>query len=108
MDEVLSGQDKLGSSTLHALADGRFTSTRPRSMPPGADACCVDLPASATDVEVKASIRRSFDYGILARRIKPDTDLQGLLASRWTSRRAPTLDTLMQHANGRIDRRVAA
>ena len=60
---------------------------------------------SATDVEVRASIRADrFDYGILARRIKPDTDLQGLFSLQMDiEARAPTLDALMQHANGRID-----
>jgi len=42
--------------------------------------------------------------GILARRIKPGTDLQGLFSLRVDlDARAPTLDALMQHANGRID-----
>ena len=39
-----------------------------------------------------------------ARRLKPGTDLQGLFSLRVDiDTRAPTLDALMQHANGRID-----
>jgi hypothetical protein len=45
-----------------------------------------------------------FDYGILARRIKPGTDLDGLFSLQVKlDARAPALDALMQHANGRID-----
>ncbi len=107
VDEVLSGQDKLGSGTLHArLADGRFT-LDPAEVNTAGGSTHITLAyqPSATDVEVKASIRADrFDYGILARRIKPDTDLQGLFSLQMDiEARAPTLDTLMQHANGRID-----
>ena len=57
------------------------------------------------DVAVTAQIRVDrFDYGILARRIKPDTDLQGLFSLNVdVEGRAPNLDAVMTHANGRID-----
>jgi len=45
-----------------------------------------------------------FDYGILARRLKPDVNMQGLFSLRMDiNARAPTLDSVMQHADGRID-----
>jgi len=45
-----------------------------------------------------------FDYGILARRIKPDTDLRGTFSLNFRiDSRAPTLAQVMPHANGRID-----
>ena len=58
-----------------------------------------------TDVVIGAQIRvDQFDYGILARRIKPDTDLQGLFSLNvGVEGRAPTLDAVMAHANGHID-----
>ena len=57
------------------------------------------------DVVVALQLRVDrFDYGILARRIKPDTDLQGLFSLNVDlDGRAPTLDAVMAHANGHID-----
>ena len=105
--EVLSGQDKLGSGMLHAqLADGKFVLNPAEVNVPGGSARVVfTCQPSETDVAVQANIRAErFDYGILARRAKPDTDLQGLFSLKVDlDARAPTLDALMQHANGRID-----
>ena len=57
------------------------------------------------DVAVGAQIRVDrFDYGILARRIKPDTDINGLFSLNFElESRAATLDRVMALANGRID-----
>lgn len=105
--EVLSGQDKLGSGKLHArLADGKFVLDPAEvNVPGGLARVTFSYEPSETGVEVSAKVRAErFDYGILARRIKPDTDLQGLISLQMDiDARAPTLDTLMQHANGRID-----
>ncbi len=105
--EVLSGPDKLGSGTLHArLADGKFVLDPAEvNVPGGAARVTFSYQPSETGVEVNAKVRANrFDYGILARRIKPDTDLQGLFSLHMDiEAQAPTLDALMQHANGRID-----
>jgi len=58
-----------------------------------------------TDVgaEATAKIDR-FDYGVLARRIDPETDMGGLLSLDLALKsRAPGPDALMQHAGGRLD-----
>jgi uncharacterized protein involved in outer membrane biogenesis len=105
--EVLSGHDRLGSGALHAqLADGKFVLDPAEVNTAGGSAhMTFTYEPTETDVAVQATIRTErFDYGILARRIKPDTDLQGLLSLHMEiNSRAPTLDALMQHADGRID-----
>src|SRR5215510_5677803 len=65
----------------------------------------VSYEPTPTDVVVGAQVTVDrFDYGILARRIKPDTDLQGLFSLNLAVEgRAPSLDSVMAHANGHID-----
>jgi hypothetical protein len=105
--QVLSGTDKLGSGKLHAqLQDGRLQFGPAEVNVPGGSARLLgSYEPTGDDVSVQAQMRvERFDYGILARRIKPDTDLQGLLSLDLDlEARAPTLDGLMARANGRID-----
>ncbi len=107
VQEVLSGADKLGGGTLRAqLTDGRFVLDPAQVNVPGGSArIAFSYQPTEADVTVQAKIAvNRFDYGILARRIKPGTDLQGLFSLQVDlDARAPTLDALMQHANGRID-----
>jgi uncharacterized protein involved in outer membrane biogenesis len=105
--EVLSGADRLGSGTLRAqLTEGKFLLDPAEVNVPGGSAriALSYLPTDA-DVAVQANVQVDrFDYGILARRIKPGTDMQGLFTLHLNlDARAKTLDALMQHANGRID-----
>jgi len=105
--QVLSGADLLGNGKLHAqIEEGRLTFGPAEVTVPGGSArLTASYYPTDTDVEVKAQIRvERFDYGILARRIKPDTDLQGLFSLYVDfDSRTPSLDGIMQHANGRID-----
>ena len=107
VEEVLSGRDRLGSGALHAqLADGKFVLDPAQVNTAGGSVhMTFTYEPTEADVAVQATIRMErFDYGILARRIKPDTDLQGLLSLHMEiDSRTPTLDALMQHADGRID-----
>ena len=107
VEEVLSGADKLGSGTLRAqLADGKFVLDPAEVNVPGGSArIAFSYQPTDTDVIVHANLQVDrFDYGILARRIKPGTDLDGLFSLQMQiDARAQTLDGLMQHANGRID-----
>ncbi|HTS54854.1 MAG TPA: AsmA-like C-terminal region-containing protein, partial [Burkholderiales bacterium] len=107
VEEVLSGADKLGSGTLRArLTEGKFVLDPAEVNVPGGSArVAFSYQPTDTDVAVQAKIAvNRFDYGILARRIKPGTDLQGLFSLQVElDARTPTLDALMQHANGRID-----
>jgi hypothetical protein len=105
--QVLSGADLLGNGKLHVQIEERRLTFRPAevTVPGGSARLSAMYHPTDTDVEVQAQVRvERFDYGILARRIKPDTDLQGLFSLYMDlDARAPSLDGLMQRANGRID-----
>lgn len=105
--QVLSGEDRLGSGKLHAvLLDGRLALDPIEVNVPGGSAqLALGYQPSPTDVTVEARIHVArFDYGILARRIEPDSDLAGLFSLDFDLRsRAPRLDAVMAHADGRID-----
>jgi uncharacterized protein involved in outer membrane biogenesis len=105
--QVLSGKDRLGSGTLNAqLADGRFALKPVQvNVPGGAVNIALTYEPSDTDVHLTTDVAiERLDYGILARRIKPDVNMQGLLSLNMTlDARSPKLDSIMQHADGRID-----
>jgi len=107
VDEVLSGRDRLGSGTLHAqLADGRLEFGPAQVEVPGGSArFTATYEPSERDVAVSMRIEADrFDYGILARRVKPGTDFEGLVSLRLdVNGRAPTLDAVMAHSDGRVD-----
>ena len=107
VDEVLSGTDQLGSGTLHAqLADGRLEfGPATVNVPGGSAQLFAAYEPGERDVAVQARLRVDrFDYGILARRAKPGTDLGGLFSLRFDlDSRAATIDGLMARADGRID-----
>ncbi len=107
VDQVLSGKDQLGSGKLHAqLADGRLDfGPAVVNVPGGSASLSAAYAPTDRDVAVSMQIRADrFDYGVLARRIKPDTDLQGQVSLRVDlDSRAPRLDAIMARANGRID-----
>jgi len=103
----LSGKDQLGSGTLNAqLADGRFA-LEPMQVDVPGGSVRIGLTYEPTDTDVHLTsnvVVDRFDYGILARRLKPDVNMQGLFSLRMElDARAPTLDSIMQHADGRID-----
>ena len=104
---VLSGKDQLGSGTLNAqLADGQFA-LEPMQVDVPGGSVRIGLTYEPTDTDVHLTsnvVVDRFDYGILARRLKPDVNMQGLFSLRMElDARAPTLDSIMQHADGRID-----
>ncbi|MCW5622220.1 MAG: AsmA family protein [Burkholderiales bacterium] len=107
VEEVLSGRDRLGSGTLHAQLDDGSLQFGPAqvNVPGGSAQLSATYQPTPNDVGVTLQIAADrFDYGILARRVKPDTDFEGLLSLRLDlSGRARTLDSVMAHGNGRID-----
>ena len=102
-----SGADQLGSGKLHAQLENARLEFGPATVnvPGGSANLKLSYEPTVSDVVVGAQIRVDrFDYGILARRIKPDTDLQGVFSLNVDIEgRAPALDAVMAHANGRID-----
>jgi len=105
--EVLSGQDKLGSGNLAAGLDkGRFfVDPLQLNVPGGSVKLAFAFEPTDTDVALEASAKiEQFDYGILARRVKPESDMGGWLSLDIDLKsRAKDLETIMQHANGYID-----
>jgi uncharacterized protein involved in outer membrane biogenesis len=105
--QVLSGRDKLGSGSLTAqLAEGRFTLEPVEvNVPGGSVHIALAYEPTDTDVHINTNISIDrLDYGILARRLKPDVNMQGLMSLQMNlDARSPTLDRIMEHADGRID-----
>ncbi|MDJ0947037.1 MAG: AsmA family protein [Kiloniellales bacterium] len=107
VQEVLSGQDRLGSGRLEAgLQDGRLT-VEPITVevPGGKIEVGFALEPSENDISLEARAKvDGFDYGVLARRIDPDSTTGGLLNLDVDVRtRGPELAEVMGGAEGHID-----
>lgn len=107
VEQVLSGKDRLGNGQLHAqMADGRLDFGPAKVNVPGGSAL-IEAAYVPTERDVAVQLRvdvERFDYGILGRRLKPDTDLQGLFSVKLElDSRAPTLDRIMSNADGHVD-----
>lgn len=105
--EVLSGKDRLGNGSLRVrLQDGRLSLDPAEVNVPGGSAklwLSYFPDGKNIDIESKVRVER-FDYGVLARRYKPDADVQGHVSLQVDLRtRTPGLDRAMQYGNGRID-----
>jgi uncharacterized protein involved in outer membrane biogenesis len=107
VDQVLSGADKLGSGELQAkLQDGRADIGPIEVQIPGGSArLAIGYQPTESDVQVDLRLLvRKFDYGILARRIKPDTDLRGIFSANVdVTSRARYLSEVLRHGSGEID-----
>jgi uncharacterized protein involved in outer membrane biogenesis len=105
--EVFSGNDRLADGELHLeLKDGRLR----------LDPAFVNLPGGGmrltasfdpTGEQIKfaaqATVER-FDYGIIARRMGREGNVQGLFSMNLDlTGQAPTLDTVLRKANGKVD-----
>jgi uncharacterized protein involved in outer membrane biogenesis len=105
--EVLSGAERLADGALHLkLKEGRLDLDPAVVNLPGGSmrlTMAYDLKESEVDFQVAANVQR-FDYGIIARRLNRADDLRGLFSlNMQLSGRAPSLDTIMRNANGRLD-----
>jgi uncharacterized protein involved in outer membrane biogenesis len=107
VQQVLSGQDKLGSGNLAAgLEKGRFfVDPMQLNVPGGSVKLAFAFEPTNTETALEASAKiEQFDYGILARRVKPESNMGGWLSlDIGLKSRAQSLDTIMHHANGYID-----
>lgn len=105
--DVRSGKDKLGSALMQiGLKDTRLA-VEPLSMKiPGGDILAnMDYTLSPTDIafNLKADIRE-FDLGVLARRLKPGTDMGGKFTlDAELHSQAPDLVSVMEYASGHFD-----
>ncbi|HWQ37686.1 MAG TPA: hypothetical protein VNM24_03610 [Burkholderiales bacterium] len=107
VDQVFSGRDKLGSGRLDARLENGRADIGPIEVEIPGGSATVSLGYEPTEQDVRVGLRiqvRRFDYGILARRIKPDTDLRGTFSVDLdVTSRARYLSEVLRHGNGRLD-----
>ena len=105
--EVLSGNDRLADGALRLKLEGGRLHLDPAvvNLPGGAVRLSISYDLKETEIEfaATASIER-FDYGIIARRMGRANDLRGLFSLNVElAGTAPSLDTILRNANGRVD-----
>jgi uncharacterized protein involved in outer membrane biogenesis len=107
VDQVLSGKDKLGSGKLEARLENGRAEIGPIEvdMPGGSAKLQLGYEPTEQDVNVDLHIDvQKFDYGVLARRIKPESDLRGAFSLRMdVDSRARYLSEILRHGSGRIE-----
>lgn len=107
VEQVRSGADQLGSGRLLARLENGRADIGPIeiNIPGGSAKLAMGYEPSETDVAVDLKIDvEKFDYGILARRIKPETDLSGSFSVKMDVRsRARYLSDILKHGSGRIE-----
>jgi len=108
VEQVLSGADRLGDGRLTAQVNGGRASIGPavvNVVDGGTMTFTATYEPTPTDVSLAVgAFVEKFDYGVLARRAKPGTDIGGAFSLRMElASRAPTLDQVMAHADGTID-----
>jgi uncharacterized protein involved in outer membrane biogenesis len=107
VDRVMSGKDMLGNGEILArLHDGRADIGPVKVAMPGGSAVW-SLGYEPTERDVMAQLKidvDNFDYGVLGRRIQPDTDIDGRFTLHANvSSRAPRLSQILQHGTGKIE-----
>lgn len=107
VDQVKSGADVLGQGRLQArLADGRAEVGPVQLTMPGGRADW-RLSYEPRERDVLAALKidiDNFDYGVISRRIRPDSDLDGRFSFYMdVNSRAPQLSQLLAHGSGSID-----
>ncbi len=107
VEQVKSGGDLLGQGRLQArLADGRAEIGPVQlNMPGGRAEGRLSYEPRAQDVLAALKIDiDNFDYGVIGRRIRPESDLAGRFSLALdVSSRAPHLSQLLAHGSGSID-----
>ena len=107
VQEVLSGSDRLADGSLRVqVVDGRlFLGPAMVNIPGGTLRLAVAYDPTLSEIELAAGAYvERFDYGIIARRLSRKDDTRGLFSMNLEfAGRAPSLNTIMHHANGRVD-----
>ncbi|MEO8166414.1 MAG: hypothetical protein ABI619_13565, partial [Betaproteobacteria bacterium] len=107
VEQVLSGKDRLGSGKLKArLANGR-ADIGPLEVNVASGSAKLWLGYKPTEHDVNVDLRvdvQKFDYGVLARRIKPESDLHGVFSLKMdVASRAQYLSEILRHGSGQIE-----
>ena len=107
VEQVLSGKDKLGAGRLQARLENGRADIGPIEVQVPGGAAMLRLGYEPTEQDVNVDLHidvERFDYGVLARRIQPDTDLGGTFSVKMdVDSRARYLSDILRHGNGRID-----
>jgi hypothetical protein len=107
VNQVLSGQDKLGGGRLEARLENGRADIGPIEVDMPGGSAKLQLGYEPTEQDVKVDLHidvQKFDYGVLARRIKPASDLRGTFSVRMdVDSRARYLSDILRHGSGRID-----
>lgn len=107
VQEVLSGSDRLADGSLRVqVVNGRlFLGPAMVNIPGGTLRLAVAYDPTLSEIELAAGAYvERFDYGIIARRLSRKDDTRGLFSMNLEfAGRAPSLNTIMHHANGRVD-----
>jgi uncharacterized protein involved in outer membrane biogenesis len=107
VNEVLSGEDRLGSGRLVAtLEDGRFSLDPVRvEIPAGSADAQFSFELSENDVTTRTRVNiEHLDYGVLARRIDPAAEPAGWLSLNVDLQsRSESLHAMMNGARGQFD-----
>ena len=107
VNQVLSGKDELGSGKLEARLENGRADIGPIVVDTPGGSAQLQLGYEPTEQDVKVDLHidvRKFDYGVLARRIKPESDLRGAFSLRMdVDSRARYLSEILRHGSGRIE-----
>jgi uncharacterized protein involved in outer membrane biogenesis len=107
VDQVVSGHDVLGNGSLEAKLDNGHVVIGPVVVNAPGGSATLRLGYKPRDTSVGASLRvvvNHFDYGILARRIDPRTEMRGILSVDVDVRaHAQYISELFRHGTGHID-----
>jgi uncharacterized protein involved in outer membrane biogenesis len=105
--QVLSGTDKLGAGRMEARLENGRADIGPIEVEVPGGGARLQLGYEPTDQDVNVDLHidvQQFDYGVLARRIKPGTDLGGTFSVKMdVDSRARYLSDILRHGNGRIE-----
>ena len=107
VERVMSSKDVLGNGDIVVrLRDGRADIGPIKVEMPGGSAVW-SLAYEPTERDVMARLKidvDNFDYGVLGRRMKPDTDIDGRFTLHANvSSRAPRLSQILRHGSGQIE-----
>ncbi len=107
VDQVSSGRDKLGQGQFNfELINGTAT-IGPAYIETEGGKALWSLKYHPTEKDIQLDLHvdtHQFDYGIIARRVKPNSDIKGRLNLKMdVSSTAPHLADLMSYGNGNLD-----
>lgn len=107
VDQVRSGSDQLGKGQFNFDLDKGIASIGPAYIETDGGKALWSLKYHPTNKKIAMNLHvdiHHFDYGVIARRIKPDADIKGLLNLKMdVNSNAPHLSELMNYGNGNLD-----